>query len=208
MGMFGEIIYYPTLLHKRLIGSFSHHGAGTPMLNYLKIKSLNCSLLSRCVKQKVHARFWPILSPVDRGTNFPPKAAQTSTRRRAAGKCGHTNFKQVMRGGQKRIQRKAKHKWGKKEASEKNGIWTIQCVFASFHVTASHVYLPLGLSLEFKLWNWILQTSMLKKPFIREKAPSKTNDVCWLVCWQLLFVCTLCSLRWWKDTWPWPNHWH
>ena len=123
------------------------------------------------------------------------------------GKCGHTNFKQVMRGGQKRIQRKAKHKWGKKEASEKNGIWTIQCVFASFHVTASHVYLPLGLSLEFKLWNWILQTSMLKKPFIREKAPSKTNDVCWLVCWQLLFVCTLCSLRWWKDTWPWPNHW-
>ena len=71
----------------------------------------------------------------------------------------HTNFKQVMQGtaggegGKKRFREKPNRNGGKKQGSEENGIWLIQCVFASLPMAASHVYFLLGLSLDLKLRN-------------------------------------------------------
>ena len=69
----------------------------------------------------------------------------------------HTNFKQVMQGtaggegSKKRFREKPNRNGGKKQDLVENGIWSIQSVFASLPMAASHVYLLLGFSWDLKL---------------------------------------------------------
>ena len=79
-------------------------------------------------------------SPVHRPVISRQKPTQTGSRR---ARLFHTNFKQVMyrqregRGAKNRFREKPNTIEAKKQASEENGIWMVQCVFASLHLTAS-----------------------------------------------------------------------